>query len=188
MDKTGYNTGNGGAKLSKTNFSNMDLQKMIFSRGVTSLLPWDLQFCTNASYELMILITTENAHTAIACWMNYKDMPTVYNQVELDSANFSNSNLSGNNLDLIFMPNTNFQNSELIGTQMRFSILVDSNFTNANLEGAQLMDANLQGANLQGANLQGANLQGANLQGANLQGANLNGANLRCFNHEVCEE
>ena len=188
LDGTGYNPGNGGAKLSKTNFSNMDLQKMIFSRGIASATPWDLQFCTNASYELMVSITAENTHTTIACWMNYKNMPTVYNQVELDSANFSNSNLSRNNMDFIFMPNTNFQNSDLVGTSFRLSVLIDSNFTNANLEGAQLIGANLQGANLNGANLQGANLNGANLQGANLNGANLNGADLRCFNHEVCEE
>ena len=163
-----YDSGIGGAKLSKTNFSNMDLQKMIFSRGTAGIIQQDWQFCVSTSYELMVVVQPEEEHLVIGCWMNYKGNNTVYNQVELDSADFSNSNLSRNNMDFIFMPNTNFQNSDLVGTSFRLSVLIDSNFTNANLEGAQLL--------------------GAILGGANLQGANLQGADLRCTNHVVCEE
>jgi len=86
--------------------------------------------------------------------------------VDLDSTNFSNSNLSGKNLSLLIFTNANLSHTDLSGADLRYSDL-----TNADLTAADLTNANLMGADL---------------TNADLTNADLSGANLGCINHPIC--
>ena len=190
---TTYNYGDRGAILSESNFSDMNLQKMIFSRGMIKVSPDGITSCIDSSYKLTNFPDNDEINNSYSCWNSVFDYTIA---VKLDSANLSNSNLSGNQLGVVYMPNTDFSNSILIETVLKGSIMIDSNFTNANLEGANLEGANLEGANFTNANLEGANFTNAividvnftnaNLEGANFTNANLEGANLNCINHLIC--
>ena len=158
-----YYVGEGGAILSESNFSDMNLQKMIFSRGMINVSPAGMTSCIDSSYKLTNFPTYDEINNSYSCWNSVFDYTIA---VKLDSANLSNSNLSGNQLGVVYMPNTDFSNSILIETVLKGSIMIDSNFTNANLEGA--------------------NFTNANLEGANFTNANLEGANLNCINHLIC--
>jgi len=140
-----YYVGEGGAILSESNFSDMNLQKMIFSRGMINVSPAGMTSCIDSSYKLTNFPTYDEINNSYSCWNSVFDYTIA---VKLDSANLSNSNLSGNQLGVVYMPNTDFSNSILIETVLKGSIMIDSNFTNANLEGANFTNANLEGANL----------------------------------------
>ena len=178
-----YYVGEGGAILSESNFSDMNLQKMIFSRGMINVSPAGMTSCIDSSYKLTNFPTYDEINNSYSCWNSVFDYTIA---VKLDSANLSNSNLSGNQLGVVYMPNTDFSNSILIETVLKGSIMIDSNFTNANLEGANFTNANLEGANFTNAIVIDVNFTNANLEGANFTNANLEGANLNCINHLIC--
>ena len=83
--------------------------------------------------------------------------------VNLDSTNFSNSNLSGKNLTLLIFTNANLSHTNLSGADLRYSDL-----TNANLTAADLTNANLLGADLTDIIID-------------------ENTNLKCINHPICE-
>jgi uncharacterized protein YjbI with pentapeptide repeats len=108
-------------------------------------------------------------------------------KIAFRTANFSDANLTGMNIENCYFVSANFTRANLSSINFKTTNLVFSSFEDANLEGANLIKThlahvNLKGANLRGANLEGANLEGANLLGANLERANLEGANLRGAN------
>jgi len=82
---------------------------------------------------------------------------------EAQGGDFSNSDLTGENLE---------------GADLRDVYLNDTDLSGANLKGANLSSASLLRANLAGANLEGADLTEADLTQADLSGANLKGAKL----------
>ena len=93
--------------------------------------------------------------------------------VNLDSTNFSNSNLSGKNLTLLIFTNANLSHTNLSGADLRYSDL-----TNANLTASDLTNVNLTAADLTNANLWGADLTDIIID---------ENTNLKCINHPICE-
>jgi uncharacterized protein YjbI with pentapeptide repeats len=90
--------------------------------------------------------------------------------------NLGGCELSGINLDGLYLQHSNFANADLSGASLNEADLRVVNFKNANLSGANLYGVNLSGANLSGANLHGADLDNAILDNANLHGADLTNA------------
>ena len=143
-----------GSSLPGLDFSKTDLSTVVFS------------MITSFGDKLLLnnLNTIEQIHAEAATDRKLFG-------VNLNSTNFSNSNLSGKNLTLLTFANANLSHTDLSGADLRYSDL-----TNANLTAADLTNANLTAADL----------TNANLMGADLTNADLSGANLRCNNHPIC--
>ncbi len=94
--------------------------------------------------------------------------------MKLNSANFTEADLSGANLDKADLSSAN-----LYGTNLNRAGLRSTDLSGAYLGAASLNEADLSGANLLRAVLNGASLVEANLSRVNLRSARLIGANLR---------
>jgi len=154
-----------GSSLSGLDFSKIDVSSIMFS------------MLTNFGDDLSLndLNTIEQVQSTA------KSSGKAFG-VNLDSTNFSNSNLSGKNLTLLIFTNANLSQTDLSRADLRYT-----NLTNANLAGADLTNANLAGADLTNANLAGADLTNANLWGADLTDITIDeNTILNCENHPMC--
>ena len=93
-------------------------------------------------------------------------------------ANLRETDMTGANLERIYLSQAFLEQSvmrgaNLRGSNLRFAKLQRADLTGADLTGAQLIVAWMQGTVLRGAVLNGADLQGADLAGADLTGASL---------------
>ena len=135
-----------GSSLSGLDFSKTDISTVMFS------------MITHFSDEFL-----PNEFNTIEQAELIRDLYRKIYGVNLDSTNFSNSNLSGKNLTLLIFTNANLSHTNLSGADLRYSDL-----TNANLTAADLTNANLLGADLTDIIID-------------------ENTNLKCINHPICE-
>lgn len=87
--------------------------------------------------------------------------------------------LSGLNLNDVFLERADLRKAKLLGTDLRGADLRNADLRGVKLRGADLTGADLREAKLLKTDLRGADLRDTNLRRAGLRGADLRGANLR---------
>lgn len=92
-------------------------------------------------------------------------------------ANFSNLDLSNQNLSGLYLQSALFVNCNLSNVIMRGSDFSYCDFTNANLTNIDARLANFSYSNFTGAKIQESNLFGSNLQNTNFTNTNLENTN-----------
>lgn len=102
----------------------------------------------------------------------------------LQSANFSELDLSDRDLSSLDLSHADFFAGRLVSTNLKKSILHRAELANSDMRKAALYKVDLREAilhetNLSGADLSSSDCRGADFRGAILQGANLAGADLR---------
>jgi uncharacterized protein YjbI with pentapeptide repeats len=100
-------------------------------------------------------------------------------EIDLNEADFRQTNLSEANLKEAKFWATDFKEAKLRETDLRGTFLVAGDLSGADLRETFLMGADLSGANLWGADLTGADLSEATLWRTNIKEADLKGAGLR---------
>lgn len=94
----------------------------------------------------------------------------VFNPVDLQAADLSNSNLRNSVMRSSNLLSVNLAHSDLMYADLSRSDLSYANLTNSKLKGADLRQADLSNSILREADLSFADLRGARLGGADLQG------------------
>ncbi len=100
----------------------------------------------------------------------------VFNPINLQAADLSNSNLRNSVLRSSNLLNANLANTDLMYADLSRSDLSYANLANSKLKGADLRQADLSNSDLRQADLTFADLRGARLGGADLQGVMLSQA------------
>lgn len=108
------------------------------------------------------------------CDSYYKDefedkIDSTTKNLDLESANLSNSRFAGIYFSDSNLRDANLENSKFIKTSFLWVDLERANLKNSALTFSKFVNANLEGAYLYGVKFDNANLLGANLKGANLQ-------------------
>ena len=108
-----------------------------------------------------------------------------YTQIDLSSANLSNTNLIDANIDNVYTRYTNFNSANLAIASFIYSRLSQANFSNANLENAKFHDAALKEPDFSNANLTNAKLLHTDFIKANFNNA-INAVTINNF-HQASE-
>ncbi len=116
------------------------------------------------------------------------DRETLLNAYASGRRDFTNKDISLQNLQKVNLSGSNFHHSRMIKINFQGADLSSTDFTdcdlrqgmlrNANLGRSYLSYANLEGTDLRGADLSYAHFKDTKLKGANLCGANLTNANI----------
>lgn len=140
----------------------------------TTLLIMSGIFLAAIFYPTTLPESSSDCQAPAAIGVNWENC--VFNPVDLQATDLSNSNLRNSVLRASRLMNVNLANSDLMYADLSGSDLSYANLQNAKLKGADLRHVDLSNSNLQQADLSFTDLRGAKLGGADLQGATLDKA------------
>lgn len=109
-----------------------------------------------------------------------------FNNARLTNADFSQSTFSKTDFTGANLSNAELAHSVLTRACFSGAVAESASFQGADLSGATIIEANFTNADLRSANLLHAMLNGTNLETANLSGANLFGAKLQNCEMRIC--
>ncbi|MDT8311140.1 MAG: pentapeptide repeat-containing protein [Methylophaga sp.] len=118
--------------------------------------------------------SSANCQAPAATGVNWENC--VFNPVDLQAAELSNSNLRNSVMRSSNLLNANLANTDLMYADLSRSDLSYANLANSKLKGADLREADLSNSILRQADLSFADLRGARLGGADLLGVILDQA------------